>query len=288
MEIKKAVIAAAGFGTRMLPLTKAIPKEMLPVINKPAIQYIVEELVAAGIEDIVIVTGYHKRSIEDHFDSLFELNSWLKKNKKTELLHEINKLHNSVNYIYVRQKDNGYGNAMPVKYAKSIIGDDPFILLWGDILAENDRSLRAVKAFEKYNAPIVCSTLKQSKEDYNKYGYVRGENIDKGVIKLDGMIEKPGKAGLSTDLAVMNGYVLTKEIFDYIDKLKPNADGEYCLIDAINEMCANIDCYAIDISDVEQYDTGNKVNYFRTILEFAKKDKELKKELDNFLQENKQ
>lgn len=287
MRIKKAVIAAAGFGTRMLPQTKAIPKEMLPVVNKPVIQYIVEELVDSGVEDIVIVTGYHKRSIEDHFDSNFELNAWLQRNGKTKLLEEIDKVHNSANYIYLRQKNNGYGNAMPVKYARPIIGDDPFILLWGDIISHSDRTRRAIKAFEKYKAPIVCATLKDEPDDYKKYGYVRGKAVDNSTLKLEGMIEKPGKSGLSTDLAVMNGYILTKEIFDYIDKLKPNSDGEYCLIDAINDMCSHMSCYAVDISDVEQYDTGNKVNYFRSILEFAKKDEELEKELDKFLSERK-
>lgn len=287
MKVKKAIIAAAGFGTRMLPQTKATPKEMLPILNKPVIQYIVEEVVEAGIEDIIIVTGYHKRSIEDHFDHTFQLYDWLKKSKKIQQLEEIKKIADSANFIYIRQKDNGYGNAIPLKVARPIIGEEPFLLLWGDIIADPGRSLKALKAFEKYQSPIFCAVHKEKPEDFDRYGYIEGKQMNDEIWEIEEMIEKPGKKGSKTNLAVMNGYVFTPQIYKYIDKLQPNAKGEYCVIDAINKMCKDIACYGMDMGEIKQYDTGNKQDYIKTNLEFALKDKELKKEILDFLKQNK-
>lgn len=262
MRVKTAIIPAAGFGTRMLPATKAIPKEMLPIGNKPAIQYIVEELSEAGIKHIIIVTGYHKRAIEDHFDNSFELREWLKKTGKTEELEEIDRITNLASFTFIRQKE-GYGNAVPVMAAQHLL-DEPFMLLWGDIISDSRRTKRAIEAFKKYNAPILCATPKRNEEDYKRYGYIDGEVIDDKTYKVNKIIEKPGKLDGHLGLAVMNGYLLTPDIFRYTRNLKPNTKGELCIIDAIAELARNQRLYAIDIDGIEQHDIGNYQSYIQT------------------------
>lgn len=269
-KVKTAIIPAAGFGTRMLPATKAIPKEMLPVGNKPAIQYIVEELSEAGIEHIIIVTGYHKRAIEDHFDNSFELREWLKKTGKLDELKEIDRITSLAKFTFIRQSD-GYGNAIPVLSAQHLLEDEPFMLLWGDIISDKRRTKRAIETYEEYGASVLCATPKMDKDDYSKYGYISGKNVAKNIYKVSNIIEKPGAQGEHLGLAVMNGYLLTPDIFKYTQELRPNSKGELCIIDAIAKMSQEEVVYAVDIQDIEQYDIGNAHEYLITNISIGQK-----------------
>lgn len=285
MKVKKIIIPAAGFGTRMLPQTKAMPKEMMPVINKPVIQYIVEEAVEAGIEEVIIVTGYHKRAIEDHFDNTYELEEKLKKKGKLAELKEIKRIAEIAKFVYIRQKGKGYGNAIPVKCARHLIGDEPFALLWGDIIADKGRLKQAVQAFEEHKSPILCGQKTTNPADADKYGYIKGDQVREGLWEVSDYIEKPGARNKPSDIAILNGYVLTPDIFPLIDNLSLDKSGEYCLIDAIKELAKKRDVYAIELDGVKQYDTGNKLAYAKTFLDFALKDKDIGSEIKKYLDE---
>lgn len=286
-KITKAVIPAAGFGTRFLPQTKAMPKEMLPIVDKPVIQYVVEELVDAGVKDIVIVTGYVKRAIEDHFDSPnSELIKNLESAGKTELLEETKRISEMANFIYIRQK-GPYGNATPIKSAKHIVGDEPFLVLWGDefVIAEPSRASQLMAAYEKYDAAILGGMIKDQPEDYNRYGYVKGVQVEDGVWKVEGLVEKPGKDSAPSSLAIVANYLLTPDIFPILDEQKPGKGGEYYLIEAINELAKQKPVYAIEIKDAKYYDTGNKLEYMKTVVELGLKHSGVNGEFKEFLKE---
>ncbi len=284
MKIKKVIIPTAGFGTRMLPQTKAMPKEMLPLIDKPIVQYVVEEAIEAGIEDIILVTGYHKRSIEDHFDHAFELEYHLKKQKKIEYLDIVQKIPKMANFTYVRQKGKGYGNAIPIKSAKHLINKgEAFAILWGDIISIGGRLKQAINAFEKVESTVVCAQVYKQEKDYDRYGYISGEKVNDNLWKVDEFIEKPGIENKPSDLAVLNGYVLTYDIFDHIENLNIGTSGEICLIDAINQQAQNANVFAVELQGVEQYDTGNKYDYLKTVTEFALKNKDFGKIYKKYL-----
>ncbi|MBD3351650.1 MAG: NTP transferase domain-containing protein [Candidatus Lokiarchaeota archaeon] len=275
-KIRTAIIPAAGFGTRMLPATKAIPKEMLPIGNKPAIQYIVEELVNAGIDNVIIVTGYHKRSIEDHFDYSYELRDWLKRTRKKKELNEIDRIATMANFTFVRQKE-GYGNAIPLISAQHLLENEPFVLLWGDILSDQRRTRKAIETYNKYKTPVLCATPKSDKEDLKKYGYIAGDLKEKNIYKVKDLLEKPGNSKGHLGLAVMNGYLLTPDIFNYTSDLKPNRNGEICIIDAISIMAKKQDVYAINIQEIEQYDIGTIESYYETFFKLSKNEFKVKK-----------
>ncbi len=221
-KVRKAVIAAAGFGTRFLPQTKAMPKEMLPIIDKPVIQLVVEELVSAGIEDIVIVTGYHKRSIEDHFDApsadLIE-NLKLGGEKKRHLLEQVRQVGDMANFIYIRQK-GPYGNGTPLLNARDIIGDEPFIYTWSDdfIVADPSRFSQLIALYEEFEAPIMSCIRAKADEDYDRYGFAAGHEVRPGLLVAESFIEKPGKADAPSDLAMVSGGLFTADIFDYLEQ----------------------------------------------------------------------
>jgi UTP--glucose-1-phosphate uridylyltransferase len=241
-KIKKVVIPAAGFGTRFLPQTKAMPKEMLPIVDKPVIQYVVEEAVGAGIEDVIIVTGYSKRAIEDHFDKPnADLVDNLEMGKKFEMLKEINKISELANFIYIRQK-GPYGNATPIKSAQHVIGDESFLVLWGDdfVWAEPSRAQQMINAFEYYNATILCGIKTNKKEDTKRYGFVKGKKVADRVWLVEQLIEKPGPDKAPSDLAVVSGYVLTPDIFPILNNQKPGKGGEYYLPEAIDLLAKKI------------------------------------------------
>ena len=218
--VRKAVIAAAGFGTRFLPQTKAMPKEMLPLVDKPIIQYIVEELVDAGIEDIVIVTGYHKRSIEDHFDWISgDLRANLKSAGKLELLEQTKKISDLANFAYIRQK-GPYGTATPLLNVAHLIGDEPFIYTFADdlIVAKPNGFSQMIDLHNETSGTILpCITISRD-EDFERYGIVAGEKIRDGVIKASGIVEKPGKAQAPSNQASIGSFLLTPDIFDYLKK----------------------------------------------------------------------
>ncbi len=274
-KVRKAVIPAAGFGTRFLPQTKAMPKEMLPIVDKPVIQYVVEELVASGITDIVIVTGWHKRAIEDHFDYPYELIKTLEQQKKEELLEEVKRTAELANFIYIRQK-GPYGNATPVKCARQVIGDEPFVVIWGDefIYARPPRARQCIEVFEKYGDPVI-SAVRVPKEDVTRYGIVDATNVEKNIWQIKKLIEKPSPEEAPSNLAAHGCYVLTPDIFPILDELQLGKSGELWLTDAIKELMKSRPVYACEVINGKYYDTGNKLEYLKTVVEFALAHKDL-------------
>lgn len=282
-KIRKAVIPAAGFGTRFLPQTKAMPKEMLPIVDKPVIQYVVEELVASGITDIVIVTGWHKRAIEDHFDYPNELIHILKEQKKEQLIEEVKRTAELANFVYIRQK-GPYGNATPILCARNVIGNEPFVAIWGDefIYATPPRTKQCIDVFEKYGDPVI-SAIRVAKEDVSRYGIVDVTEVEPGVGQIKTMIEKPSVAEAPSNLAAHGCYVLTPDIFPILEHLKPGKSGEVWLVDAIKELMKKRPVYACEIKNGKYYDTGNKLEYLKTVVEFALQHKDLNGEFRTYL-----
>lgn len=287
--ITKAVIAAAGFGTRFLPQTKAMPKEMLPLVDKPIIQYVVEELVDAGIEDIIIVTGYHKRSIEDHFDYISaDLRANLKRSDKLELLNEVKKISDLANFAYIRQK-GPYGNATPILNAAHLIGDEPFIYTWSDdfIQATPSRFRQMVDRYNQLNGSIVSCVRLTNDDEYNRYGVIGGQELQPGVIKMDTIVEKPGRENAPSSLASVSGYLFTPEIIKYVERSRNELkDGEEFYIQPAMRLAiqAGKPMYGCEISDGKYYDTGNKLEYLKTVVDFALQHEELSRDFRDYLQ----
>lgn len=272
-KIRKAVIPAAGFGTRFLPQTKAMPKEMLPIVDKPVIQIVVEELVDAGITEVIIVTGYHKRSIEDHFDHNFELETELERAGKQEYLDEVLRIANLANFYYLRQK-GPKGNATPILNAREIIGDEPFIVFWGDdfIKAPYSRARQLIDAYERYGTVILGGIQARKDDDYKRYGFAGGDVMDDGAIRIAELIEKPGRENAPSDLAIVSGQVYNPDIFAAIEEAerrRPEGE-ELVYIDAINVLREQgQDVYAVPIKDGRYYDCGNVLEYLKTIVELG-------------------
>ena len=284
--IKKAVIPAAGFGTRFLPQTKAMPKEMLPVVDKPVIQYVVEEAVEAGIEDIVIVTGALKRAIEDHFDVM---NQDLVKNLmdggKEAMLKETEKIANLANFIYVRQK-GPYGNGTPVLAAESIIENEPFAVLWGDefIYSKPARLAQMTKVYEKYGGIVISGVKIEKREDLKRYGIADIEPVEGNVFKIKNIVEKPNPDDAPSNMATHGAYILPPEIFGALRNVQPGKGGEIWLIDAINLLRdQGVPVYGVEIEDGKYYDTGSKLEYMKTVVEFALQHPALNGEFKQFL-----
>lgn len=287
-KIRKAVIPAAGFGTRFLPQTKALPKEMLPIVDKPVIQYVVEEAVASGIEDVIIVTGALKRAIEDHFDKPnAELIANLEAGKKEKLIEETNRISELANFIYVRQK-GPYGNGTPVLAAEPTIEDEAFAVLWGDefIYSKPPRLQQMIEVYEKYGGVVISGVRIEKKEDLNRYGIaklgdVAGENK---VFTIEGIVEKPEPDEAPSNLATHGAYILPPEIFDALRRVKPGKGGEIWLVDAINLLKQDgMPVYAVEIENGKYYDTGNKLEYMKTVVELALEHPELNGEFKEFL-----
>ncbi len=286
-KIRKAVIPAAGFGTRFLPQTKAMPKEMLPVVDKPIIQYVVEECVASGIEDIVMVTNWQKRSIEDHFDYPYELENRLKESGKQKELEEVRKIAEMANFVYIRQK-GPYGNATPVLCAEPAIGNEPFVVIWGDefIFAEPPRLKQMIEVYDKYGGIVISGVRIKNKADVSRYGIADIEHIgkEKNVFKIKSIVEKPQPEKAPSNLATHGAYILPPEIFAEIKKLKPTKGGEVWLIDAINALQKKgVPLYACEIKNGKYYDTGNKLEYLKTVVEFALKNPEINGDFREYL-----
>lgn len=289
-KVKKAIIPAAGFGTRFLPQTKAMPKEMLPIVDKPVIQYVVEELVDAGIRDIILVTGYHKRTIEDHFDApnldLIE-NLKMGGEKKKPLLESVMKISELANFIYVRQK-GPYGNGTPLLNARHLIGDEPFIYTWSDdfIVSEPSRFKQLIAAYEKYECSCLASIRAKKDDDYDRYGFAGGRVIDDGVIDVDVIVEKPGKENAPSDLANVSGYLFTPNVFDYVEKAlhKLQPGDELYYNDALKMMLEDGKrMLAVEIKGGKYYDTGNKLEYLKTVIEFGLKHPDVNGDLRTYL-----
>ena len=276
-KVRKAVIPAAGFGTRFLPQTKAMPKEILPIVDKPVIQIVVEELVDAGITEIIIVTGYHKRSIEDHFDHNFELETELERGNKFDYLEEVQRISNLANFYYLRQK-GPKGNATPIWNAREIIGNEPFLVFWGDdfIKATPSRAKQLIAAYEKYNTVILGGVTARRDEDYKRYGFAAGEQMEDGAIKVENLIEKPGKENTPSDLAIVSGQVYNPDIFDAIEEANRRREEgkELVYIDAINILREQGQAvHAVPIVGGKYYDCGNVLEYLKTVIELGMESK---------------
>lgn len=283
--IRKAVIAAAGFGTRFLPQTKAMPKEMLPLVDKPIIQYIVEELVGAGIEDIIIVTGYSKRPIEDHFDALSaELGANLRQGGKQNLLDEVKKISDLANFVYVRQK-GPYGNATPLINVSHLIGDEPFVYAFADdfVVAEPSRFQQIIAVHNQHGGSVLTCVRAKQEEDYERYGFVDGEPAADGLVLVKKVVEKPGsKEASPSDLASVSGYVLRPEIFSYLRQdLEGLPEGiEFAMQPSLERMSLDgHKVYAHEVTDGTFYDTGNKIEYVKAVVDFAMQNEDIREPL---------
>lgn len=286
--VTKAVIAAAGFGTRFLPQTKAMPKEMMPLVDKPIIQYVVEELVDAGIKDIVIVTGYHKRSIEDHFDAISgDLKKNLKDNGKNELLRQVEKISEMANFIYIRQK-GPYGNATPILNAAHLIGDEPFIFTFSDdfISSEPSSFKQMIERYNQLGGSVISCIKVTDEQDYSRYGIVGGDEQEPGLIKMNAIVEKPGKDAAPSDLASVSGYLFTPEIIAHIEELREHLqEGEEFIMQPAMQkaMDAGVPIYACEIVGGKFHDTGNKLEYLKTVVDFGLSHPELGEDFSAYL-----
>jgi len=271
-KITKVVIPAAGFGTRFLPQTKAMPKEMLPIVDKPVIQYVVEEAVASGIKNIIIITGANKRAIEDHFDSPNEdLVQNLVNGKKTKLLKQIEKISNMAEFIYIRQK-GPYGNATPVLTAEPVIDGEPFAVLWGDefIHSTPPRLAQMIEVYSQYEGIIISGVRIDNKDDLKRYGIADLEPVKGNLYKIKQIVEKPESDEAPSNIAAHGAYILPPEIFSAIKRTRPGKGGEIWLVDAINLLKKKgIPLYAVVIKNGKYYDTCNKLEYMKTVVEMA-------------------
>lgn len=283
MQIKKAIIPAAGYGTRFLPFTKAMPKEMLPLIDKPVIQYIVEELVASGITQIILITNWNKRAIEDHFDYNFELEYRLKEAGKTEYYQMIREVANLATFTYVRQKEL-LGNGHAVLCAKNLINNEPFVVSWGDdlIIGKNKPYFaQLIDIYKKYEASVL-SVMPTDKEGMKRYGIIKAKKVTDRIHQVLGVVEKPGPEKAPSNLAHLGGFVLTPNIFKILEKTKPGKSGEIWLQDAVNDLCQTEPVYAYEYEG-ERYDTGEKKGFLESTVKMALQREDLKEDFKKFL-----
>ena len=275
----KAIIPAGGRGTRFLPATKAQPKEMLPVYDKPTIQYVVEEAVASGIDDIIIVTGRHKRSLEDHFDKYYELEYNLKKAGKERDLREIRKITDLADICYVRQKEQkGLGDA--IKCGERHIGGEAFAVLLGDSITKGPVpcTKQLIDVYSKYNSSAI-SLEEVPTEKVERYGIISGSEVEKDIYKISELVEKPPKEKAPSNLAIMGRYVLTPDIFDRIDETEPGVGGEIQLTDALQKLDS---IYGVTFEG-KTYDIGNRLEWLKTSIEFALDDNEFRDDLVEYM-----
>jgi UTP--glucose-1-phosphate uridylyltransferase len=286
MKVKKAVIPAAGLGTRFLPSTKAQPKEMLNIFDKPSIQYIVEEAVEAGIEDILIILGRNKKSIEDHFDKSYELEDKLKSKGKKELLEGVEKISNLGNIHYIRQKEPlGLGHA--IYCAKAFVGNEPFAVMLGDDIVKSKKPCikQLIEKYEEYNSTII-GVQEVEKSEVDKYGLIKGEKINERLYKVEDLVEKPKVKEAPSNIAILGRYVISPEIFPILQHTKPGAGNEIQLTDGLKELARRRNVYSY-VFEGKRYDVGNKLGFLEATVEFALDDKELgstfKKYLKNLI-----
>src|SRR6266545_2232233 len=281
-RVRKAVFPAAGLGTRFLPVTKASPKEMLPLVDKPLIQYVVEEAVASGIESIVIVTGRGKTAIEDHFDISFELERLLEERGKINEVKAMRAISEMARVAYVRQQEAlGLGHA--VLQARDLVGDEPFaVMLSDDIIDSETPALQQLlDVYEKYDAPVI-GTMQVEGEAISRFGALDVEEMEDGVYKVKDMVEKPPASEAPSDLAIIGRYVLTPDIFAEIEKTKPGAIGEIQITDAMRSLLKKRPFYAVRFEGT-RYDAGDKLGFLIATVEFALKHEELAIEFREYL-----
>ena len=284
MKIRKAIIPAAGLGTRFLPATKAQPKEMLPIVDKPTIQYIIEEAALAGIEDIIIVTGRNKRSIEDHFDSNIELEMALEKRDQKELLEIVHNATNLANIHYIRQKQpKGLGHAILV--AKNFIGDEPFAVFLGDdVVRSKDPGIgQVIRTYDKYKTTIL-GVQEVADKDVSKYGIASVTTVEERISKVQGLVEKPKINEAPSNLAILGRYIITPRIFHYLENQTPGTGGEIQLTDALLRLSEEEVMYTYNFKG-KRYDVGNKLGFIKATVEFALRREELKEPFMDYLKE---
>ncbi len=282
MKVRKAVIPAAGLGTRFLPATKAQPKEMLPIVDKPTIQYIIEEAVEAGIQDIIIVTGRSKRSIEDHFDRSIELELELEKSGKQEMLDYVRGISEFANIHYIRQKEpRGLGHA--ILTARHFIGQEPFAVLLGDdIVVSKKACLRQmIDVFDEYKTTVL-GVRQVAEENVSKYGIVQCKHIDDRVYKVSDLVEKPKQEDAPSNIAILGRYIISANIFDYLETQDEGAGGEIQLTDALRRMAKDEAMYAYDFKG-HRYDVGTKPGFLQANIEFALRNDETRDEMREYL-----
>ncbi len=281
-KIRKAVFPAAGLGTRFLPATKASPKEMLPLVDKPLIQYAVEEAVASGIDSILIITGRDKAAIENHFDISFELEQLLQKKGKTELFEQVRAISEMARISYTRQREAlGLGHA--IYQAKDFTGDEPFAALLADDLidAETPAIKQMIDVFEKYDAPVIA-TMQVAGEAISRFGVIDAEEIEPNVFKIRDMVEKPPLAEAPSDLAIIGRYIFTPDIFEAIEKTEPGAGGEIQITDAMRRLLKQRPVYAVKLEG-RRHDVGDKLGFLIATVEFALKRADLRDEFREYL-----
>ena len=284
MKIRKAIIPAAGLGTRFLPATKAMPKEMLPIVDKPTIQYIIEEAVASGIEDIIIVTGKGKRAIEDHFDYSFELEHNLTEKKKWKLLNEVRKSSEMAEIHYIRQKEpKGLGHA--IWCARKFIGDEPFAVLLGDDIVEADVPClkQMIDIYDTYQSSIV-GVQPVEWDEVSRYGIVDASRVNDRVYQADALIEKPKPADAPSNLAIMGRYILTPDIFQLLEEQTEGVNGEIQLTDALSRLSEQEQILAYHFDGI-RHDVGEKLGFIRTTIHYALQNDELKGDLLRYIRE---
>lgn len=281
-KVTKAIIPAAGLGTRFLPATKAMPKEMLPILDKPTIQYIVEEAVAAGIEDIIIVTGKHKRAIEDHFDNQVELELALQEKKKYEMLESVRHSTNLANIFYVRQKETkGLGHA--IWSAKQFIGDEPFAVLLGDDIVQSEvPAIQQLVGQYNLTSKSVIGVQEVDSKETHRYGIVDPSEQEGRLYKVNKFVEKPEQGTAPSNLAIMGRYVLTPNIFDYLESQDEGAGGEIQLTDAIERLNRDDIVYAYDFEGT-RHDVGEKFGFVKTTIDFALQSEEMRDEVLEYI-----
>lgn len=284
-KVRKAVIPAAGFGTRFLPATKAMPKEMLPVVDKPTIQYIVEEAVASGIEEIMIITGKAKRAIEDHFDHSVELELELEKKGKAELLELVNSISDMVDIHYIRQKEaKGLGHA--IHCAKTFVGDEPFAVMLGDDIVHTEGTpclKQMIECYDEHQTSVLgVQTVKD--EDVSKYGIVDGKQLSQNVYTVEDLVEKPSLEEAPSNVAILGRYIINASIFDILAETEPGKGGEIQLTDALKVLAKQEDMVAYDF-DGKRYDVGNKQGFLEATVETALRRDDLRDEFLAYLEQ---
>ncbi len=284
MQVRKAIIPAAGLGTRFLPATKAQPKEMLPIVDKPTLQYIIEEAVESGIEEILIITGRNKKSIEDHFDKSVELELELEKAGKTELLDEVRKISDMVNIHYIRQKEpKGLGHA--IYCAKSFIGNEPFAVLLGDDIVYYEKPClkQMIEVYDEYKTTIL-GVQEVPTEDVNKYGIVDAKLIEDRIYKVKGLVEKPSIDSAPSNIAILGRYIINPAIFEILEHTQPGKGGEIQLTDGLKTLSQKEAMYAYNFVG-KRYDVGDKIGFLKATVEFALRRDDLKEGFMDYLKE---
>ncbi len=284
-KVRKAIIPAAGLGTRFLPATKAQPKEMLPIVDKPTIQYIVEEAIESGIEEILIITGKHKRAIEDHFDHSFELSYELKEKGKLALLEIVEQVSNLADIHYIRQKEQlGLGHA--ILCAKSFVGNEPFAVLLGDdvVRTEGAPCLRQLMdVYDRYNNTVI-GVQEVDKNQIDKYGIVTGSKIEDRIFNVEDLIEKPAVGEVESNIAILGRYIIEPKIFEILEKTKRGKGGEIQLTDALIELSKLKNILAYNFEG-RRYDVGDKLGYLKATVEFALEREELRDGFVDYLKD---